>query len=60
MPFTLGVSVGLILGGFIMLFLWAVCENNKEKKAEETGIIEFHNGFFRVIKIKEENKNEQN
>ena len=60
MPFTLGAFIGLILGTVLMLFLWAACENNKERKAEKTGIIEFHNGFFRVIKIKEENKNEQN
>ena len=60
MPFTLGAFIGFILGAISMFFLWVACEAHSQKRAEETGIIQLHDGFFRVIKIKEENKNEQN
>ena len=60
MPFTLGALIGLILGTVLMLFLWAACDNVENQKAKKAGIINLGNEFYYIVKIKEENKNEQN
>ena len=60
MPFTLGAFIGLILGVVLMLFLWAACDNVENQKAKNAGIINLGNEFYYFVKIKEENKNEQN
>lgn len=60
MPFTLGALIGLILGTVLMLFLWAACNNVTNREAKKAGIINLGNEFYYIVKIKEENKNEQN
>lgn len=60
MPFTFGALIGFILGVVLMLFLWASCNNLENQKAKETGIIKLGDEFYYIVKIKEENKDEQN
>lgn len=60
MAFMLGLLLGLMLGVVLMFFIWAACNDTRNREAEKTGMINLGNEFYYIVKIKEENKNEQN